>query len=107
LGKRATNLIADGSSELFASAASWWELAIKKSLGRLDIDFLATRRELKARGVTMLPVTLEHAEALSGLPQMHSDPFDRMLVAQASAENLILLTRDKSLRAYGSTVLCV
>ncbi len=92
---------------LHLSAASWWEIGIKSSLGRLKVDFAAARTALVARGVIPVPVTLDHAEAAAALPRHHGDPFDRMLVAQASYEGLKLLTRDKSLTAYGSSVLHV
>lgn len=93
-------------SELFMSAASWWELGIKHSLGKLLIDIGAARRGLQERGVGMLPVTGEHAESATALPALHGDPFDHMLVAQALCEGLVLLTRDKALKRYGATVLC-
>ena len=94
-------------SDLFASAASWWELSIKRSAGRLEIDLAAARRAFEKRGVVVLPITLDHAEAAAALPGIHNDPFDRMLVAQASVENMILLTRDKGLAPYGSMVLAL
>jgi len=95
------------NAELFISAASWWELSIKRSLGRLDIDLAASREALEARQVAMLPVTFDHAEAAATLPSLHRDPFDRMLVAQAFAEQLVLLTRDSQLASYGPMVLVV
>lgn len=94
-------------SELFMSAASWWELAIKKALGRLRVDLTATREAMAQRGVAGLPVTLQHAEKAAALNRFHGDPFDHMLVAQAIDEDLMLLTRDSHLKAYGSHVLCV
>ena len=107
LGRRAKHLISDEATELLVSAASWWELAIKKSLGRLQIDLGNAASEFKARGVVTLPVTLAHAQAVVDLAPLHGDPFDRMLVAQAAVEGLMLLTRDKRLAAYGAMVLCV
>jgi len=92
-------------AELFVSAATLWELAIKRAIGRLDFDFVATRKALGKREVVILPVTLDHAEAAAALPNPHNDPFDRMLIAQSLVENLVLLTRDKGLARYGSTVL--
>jgi PIN domain nuclease of toxin-antitoxin system len=107
LGTRAQELIEAPDSELFMSAASWWELAIKSSLGRLKIDFPATRDAMERRGTAVLPVLLNHAEKAATLNKLHGDPFDHMLVAQAIAEDLVLLTRAASLEAYGSHVLCV
>ena len=87
------------------SAASWWELGIKKSLGRLDVDWPLVRAILQRNRIAMLNVTFDHADAAAGLPLHHGDPFDRMLVAQASFEGLTLLTRDEKLEAYGPAVL--
>ena len=89
------------------SAASWWELGIKNSLGRLDFDAAEMRKAIDKRGVTGISVTISHAEVAAALPRLHGDPFDHMLVAQAVAEGLILLTRDGRLEVYGSSVLCV
>ena len=94
-------------TELFMSAASWWELAIKSSLGRLKIDLYATREAIERRGTAALAVSMKHAEEAAALNKLHGDPFDHMLVAQAISEDLILLTRDAYLEAYGSHVLCV
>jgi len=89
------------------SAASWWELGIKQTLGRLRIDLGATRLAIEARGVSSIPVTMQHAEHAATLEKLHGDPFDHMLVAQATYENFRLLTRDKKLEQYGSRILCV
>lgn len=107
LGQRARAAVESGSNELRISAASWWEIAIKQALGRLRFDLAAGRSAFASRGVTTMDVTFAHAEAAAGLPLLHGDPFDRMLVAQASHEGLRLLTRDKRLKKYGSSVLCV
>lgn len=107
LGAKARDIIIARESELFVSAASWWELGIKKSLGRLQIDLVITRQAIAGRGVVALPVTMEHAEQASDLKRNHGDPFDHMLVAQAMVENFKLLTRDTRLKAYGMSVLCV
>ena len=91
--------IRDGGNEVLLSAASVWEMAIKQSLGRLDIpepaSFAAPRM-----GIRGLPVTFEHAEATLRLPPLHRDPFDRLLLAQAVVEGLTLVTRDPVLRSY-------
>ena len=107
LGQKARAHILADDAELFMSAASWWELGIKRALGRLDIDLSVARQGLEARGVSVLPVTIDHAEAAAALPVFHRDPFDHMLVAQAMSEGCNLLTRDKQLKRYGPTVLCV
>jgi PIN domain nuclease of toxin-antitoxin system len=96
----------DQDAELFMSAAIWWELGIKRALGRLEIDIGFARRGSEQRGVRMLPITGDHAETATALPVLHNDPFDHMLVAQAISERLVLLTRDAKLKKYGSAVLC-
>lgn len=107
LGNRARDLVLTTDVELFMSAASLWELGIKRALGKLDVDLSAVRRNLEQRGVTVLPVTADHAEAAAVLRMFHNDPFDHMLVAQAITEGYRLLTRDKHLKRYGSPVLYV
>jgi PIN domain nuclease of toxin-antitoxin system len=107
LGSAARALIVAGDSELFVSAASWWELRIKSALNKLTIDWAAAQKLIDDNGMTRLPVTFEHADAVAQLPQLHRDPFDRLLIAQALFEQMRLLTRDKKLSGYGAAVLCV
>jgi PIN domain nuclease of toxin-antitoxin system len=107
LGARARELIMASDTKLFMSAASWWELAIKCALGRLRIDLRAMREAIEQRGTVALAVSMKHAEDAAALNKLHGDPFDHMLVAQAISEDLMLLTRDSRLEAYGSHVLCV
>ena len=107
LGKRASDLISDPENQLYMSAVSWWELGLKRALGKLDADLTGARRDFERRGVVAVAVTLEHGEAAAALPVLHRDPFDHMLVAQALSEGLRLLTRDKFLERYGPTVMCV
>ncbi len=84
---------------VFVSAVSAWEMAIKSALGRLRFEgTLADATE--ASGFTPLSLSFAHVEALRGLPAHHTDPFDRMLVAQAASEGLTLVTRDRALDAY-------
>lgn len=91
--------IADPGNEVFVSAVSGWEIAIKKAKGRLVAPGnLATVVEEK--GFTHLPLTFEHAEGTAALPNHHRDPFDRMLIAQARAEGLVLVTRDARISLY-------
>jgi len=106
LGPRAEKMLLAPDVELFISAASWWELAVKQAIGKLRLNIPETRRSLEQRGVTGIPVTIAHAEQAGALPALHGDPFDHMLVAQALCEGLVLLTRDKSLKRYGTPVLC-
>lgn len=99
LGVKARQAIDAPENTAFVSAVSVWELAIKQSLGKLELpDGFHAR--LLAGPFQMLPVTAEHALALAGLPWLHKDPFDRMLVAQCQLEGLTLVTADTRLQAY-------
>jgi PIN domain nuclease of toxin-antitoxin system len=87
------------ADEVFFSAVTPWELGIKRSLGKLAYpDGLVG--ELSAAGFVGLAISVAHAELAPGLPPHHRDPFDRMLVAQAQLESLVLVTADRSLRPY-------
>ncbi len=106
LSEPARELINDVESELFFSAVSIWEVAIKFGLGRSDFR---TRPQLLRRGLVdsgyaELPFKSDHAFALEGLPAIHKDPFDRALVAQAVSEGVLLLTTDALLAEYPGAV---
>lgn len=90
--------------EVFVSAASIWDVSIKAALGKLDADPAALLAEIEPAGFRLLSVTGEHAAAVARLPTIHNDPFDRMLVAQARTEPLILLTNDSVLARYGDGI---
>ena len=90
--------------EVFVSAASIWEVSIKAALRKLDADPAALLAEIEPAGFRLLPVTGEHAAAVARLPPIHNDPFDRMLVAQAKTEPLLLLTNDALLAGYGDCI---
>jgi PIN domain nuclease of toxin-antitoxin system len=92
------------AAEVFVSAASIWEISIKRSLGKLEADPREIVAAIAPAGFALLPVTGEHAAGIVELPPVHRDPFDRMLVAQAQIEPMILLTNDEALRGYGSFV---
>ena len=98
----ALTLIEAEDTELVFSVASLWEIVTKAGLGRVDFQFDARvlRRALLDNGYTELPVTAEHALAVSTLPNIHRDPFDRILVAQASVEGTLLLTADSTVSQY-------
>lgn len=106
LSAEARRIIDSSESELYFSAASLWEIAIKTSLGRSDfsVDARLLRRGLLDRGFVELPVTGEHAVAIDGLPPIHKDPFDRILVAQARVEGITLLTSDSTIARYGGSI---
>lgn len=88
------------AEQIFVSPASIWELSIKQSHGKLDVDVAGLVRASDRRGWLELPITHRHGAIAGALPHHHRDPFDRMLVAQALAEGLSLLTADKQLRDY-------
>lgn len=100
LGERCADLMADASNQVLLSAAVVWEVAIKRSLGKLDApdDFAAV---LLGAGAQALPVSVDHAEAVGGLAWHHRDPFDRLLIAQATIEGAVLASDDEALRPYG------
>jgi len=103
LGSRAAELLTDPANEVLLSAAVAWEVAIKRSLGKLDApDGFAEL--LLGAGATELPVSIEHAHAVGALPWHHRDPFDRILVAQALREEAVVASADDVLRAYGVRV---
>lgn len=87
------------ADQVFVSAVSAWEIAIKASLGKM-IARASVADALEDYGFLELPVRLVHADALRRLPPLHRDPFDRMLVAQASSENLAVVSRDAVLSGY-------
>lgn len=99
-------LIEEPENELFFSAASLWEIAIKRGLGRADflVDPRVLRRGLLDNGYSELPVGSEHAVAIESLPPIHKDPFDRLLVAQATIEGITLLTADSLVAQYPGPV---
>jgi PIN domain nuclease of toxin-antitoxin system len=96
-------LIADPDNTIFISAVSLWEIWLKESLGKLSLPAGFAVR-LEAEPFENLPLTATHARQFGLLPWHHRDPFDRMLVAQARAENLQFLTADRLLAAYGAPV---
>jgi PIN domain nuclease of toxin-antitoxin system len=99
LGREAVSVIADAENRVFVSAASVWEIAIKQKARRLS--FAGSPAEAIARnGFLPLAILPIHAERAAALPPLHQDPFDRMLVAQAQAAALTLITADKRVSAY-------
>lgn len=98
--------IEDPDSELLFSAASLWEVSIKRGLGRPDftVDPRLLRRGLLDNGYVELAVTSAHAVAVDGLPPIHKDPFDRILIAQAIVEGVTLLTVDELVMKYPAPI---
>jgi PIN domain nuclease of toxin-antitoxin system len=103
LPEQARTLISDRENTVFVSAVTFWEIRLKESLGklRLPTDF---EERVAAESFESLPLTAAQTRQAALLPWRHRDPFDRMLVAQAHAENLTLLTADDSVGAYGDFV---
>jgi PIN domain nuclease of toxin-antitoxin system len=102
LSAEARSLIDNRENELLFSAASLWEVAIKRSLGRNDfkVDARLLRRGLLDNGYSELPMVSDHVVAIESLPTLHKDPFDRVLVAQATVEGVTLLTVDSLVAQY-------
>jgi PIN domain nuclease of toxin-antitoxin system len=103
LPKSARRMIGTPDAEVFVSVAAVWELAIKTRLGKLDAQSLLDSAEerFRAAGFAALSITTEHAIRAGALPTHHKDPFDRMLVAQAQAENLAIVSSDPVFDRYG------
>jgi len=106
LSKAASKLLQSPENELLFSAASIWEIAIKRGLGRDDfrVDPRLLRRGLIDNGYTELPISSQHAVSIDTLPALHKDPFDRLLLAQALTEGITLLTSDAQLALYPGPV---
>ncbi len=96
-------MICDPENTVFVSAVSLWEIWLKQSLGKLRLPDDFTER-LAAESFESLPLTASQTRQVSLLPWRHRDPFDRMLIAQAQVEKLVLLTGDELLAAYGAVV---
>src|ERR1700757_3805949 len=102
LSASARALIDDPANELFFSPASLWEVVLKSRLGRHDfkVDARLLRRGLLDNGYSELPIISDHVVTLESLPSLHQDPFDRILVAQATEEGITLLTTDSLVAQY-------
>jgi PIN domain nuclease of toxin-antitoxin system len=104
LGPNAREAIGAGRNQVYVSAASIWEISIKRALGKLqapdNMDGI-----VETAGFDPLPISLFHGEQAGRLPDIHRDPFDRMLIAQAQAEGLDLVTSDRFIPQYGVNIL--
>jgi len=103
LGRRTHALLASSESAVWISAGVTWEIAIKVGLGRLDLGEppeVCLPRELERSGFQPLPITVGHSLAVRTLPKIHSDPFDRILLAQALLEGMTLVTSDRQIARY-------
>jgi PIN domain nuclease of toxin-antitoxin system len=106
LSRSARRLLSDRRNQLLFSAASLWEATIKRSLGRDDfrVEPRLLRRGLLDNGYAELAITSQHAVSIDALPPIHKDPFDRLLLAQATCEGITLLTADAVLAQYPGPV---
>lgn len=104
LADTARDAIADAENTVFLSAVVVWEMRIKQAIGKLDLpdDF---GEVLDSQRFAELAVTVDHAHTIAGLPEVHRDPFDRMLVAQAMVENMTIVTRDPLIADYDVDVI--
>lgn len=109
LSRKARSLIGNPDNELLFSAANIWEVAIKRGLGRDDfkVDARLLRRGLLDNGYSELPIISDHIVAIESLPTIHKDPFDRLLVAQATVEGITLLTGDSLVAQYPGPIRAV
>jgi PIN domain nuclease of toxin-antitoxin system len=105
--KPAARRVIESADRVYVSAASIWEVAIKARLGKIDADPSALVAAIEDSGFVELPVTAAHAAGVAALAPHHSDPFDRLLLAQALSEPLRLLTADAALARYSDLVVLV
>ena len=105
--KPATRRLIESADQVYVSVASIWEVAIKARLGKIDADPAALVAAIADSGFIELPVTASHAAGVAALPSLHNDPFDRLLLAQALAEPLRLLTAEATLAKYSDVVMFV
>lgn len=104
LSQRARDAFLDTNNQLFLSAASYWEICIKQSIGKLLLagDWQQSfERELQINDIRWLPIERGHCQAVIALPWLHRDPFDRLLIGQALHEGMTILTDDGQIRRYG------
>ena len=94
--------IIDNEDTIFVSIASLWEIAIKHSLGKLELEFSISQIEnlCYKKDISILPIKAFHLDELERLPKIHNDPFDRLIICQARTENLLLITRDTIIPKY-------
>ena len=102
-------LLLERDNDLVFSVASLWEIVIKSGLGREDfrVDAALLRRELRINSYEELPIAADHILAVANLPPLHKDPFDRLLIAQATVEGMTLLTADPSVAGYPGPIRAV
>ncbi|WP_294430573.1 type II toxin-antitoxin system VapC family toxin [uncultured Treponema sp.] len=99
--------ILDTEEGIYTSIASLWEIGIKKSIGKLNVPFSVKELEEQclAQNIKILPIKSDCIDKLSELPNIHNDPFDRMIIAQAQSENLTIITKDSKIKLYDVNLL--
>ena len=100
LPKNLATTLASADSDVAVSAASMWEITIKRMLGRIDVDLEELKASIAADGFSELPLRFSHSLKLQSLPRHHDDPFDRILIAQSIAEGRQLMTKDADILRY-------
>jgi PIN domain nuclease of toxin-antitoxin system len=102
LSQKARNLVADIDNPCFASAASIWEIALKQSIGKLELKnpFEKLSALMWENSIDILPIRFEHAKKIIGLPFHHKDPFDRIIIAQALVEEMQIISKDEQFDNY-------
>nr|WP_199314250.1 type II toxin-antitoxin system VapC family toxin [Leptolyngbya sp. FACHB-671] len=108
LSELARNLIEEQANQRFLSVASLWEIAIKSSIGKLELKMTLTElveREVYGNAIELLEIQPEHLDELTKLPFHHSDPFDRLILAQSLTENIPVVTKDDEFKSYSTTLL--
>lgn len=102
LSGNSINAIANPDAVKYVSIASFWEIAIKLNIGKLELDmpYKSLRQQIDVNGFELLSISFEHTTALSTLPLHHGDPFDRIIISQALVENLTIISKDKSFTEY-------
>ena len=105
LGREVNEIIRNAAGRAYLSIASVWEISIKQGLGKLPPLTTDLEEVMSSTGLMLLSMSIEHAKTAGNLPLLHRDPFDRMLVAQAQIEDLILITDDPNIPQYDGTTL--
>ena len=105
LGREVNEIIRNGAGRAYLSIASIWEISIKQGVGKLPPLTTDLEEVMSATGLMLLSMSIAHAKTAGSLPLLHRDPFDRMLVAQAQIEDLILITDDPDIPRYDVTTL--
>ena len=105
LSQKTLDILMDVKNKVYYSLVSIWEIAIKSSIGRIEIDLSLLIDTLEQNEINPLPINTPHILKVKDLPMLHKDPFDRILIAQSICENLTFFTRDKILHGYSSKLI--